>query len=92
MGKRIEINGQFSAWRKVNSVVPQGSVCRPLFANIFINSLQEVVNSQAAGAPDKIVSGQWEGGEAGKEKRSNSYHQSHKNSPDAVSDIMPYIC
>lgn len=35
----------------------------------------------AARAPDKIVLGRWEGGEVGKEKRSNSNQQSCKSSP-----------
>ena len=39
-----------------------------MFFNILINSLREVVNSKAAGAPAKIVLSQSEGGEAGEEQ------------------------
>lgn len=40
-----------------------------MFFNIFINSLHEVVNSEAARAPDKIVLGQLQAGEAGQAQK-----------------------
>ncbi|CAM5079996.1 unnamed protein product [Natator depressus] len=40
--QRLEINAWFSAWRDINSGVPQGFVLGPVLFNIFVNYLEKV--------------------------------------------------
>ena len=37
--QRVRVNSNFSAWERIISVVPQGSILGPLLLNIFLNDL-----------------------------------------------------
>ena len=43
--QRVVLNGQFSAWKKVNAAVPQGPILRTLLLLIYINDMPNGLQS-----------------------------------------------